>query len=437
MDLRSELCAFFPVHVYDPSPGCYMQFPRERDRPWCLSLEQDLFYLRHELTLQMARRLAGGTSSAALGRLAVRPGVSFESGRRRWAHFERALKNRTLSNRVNSIAEACKRDIQGRNDFVDRLLKGDELVWQLVGHGDCSSGGLQAQLSLWLTSRVCVASRVETEAQLDLLVETLCTHPCSVNGWNLLNILFFRLCRAQSRGDVDGYGRFYHHILYLLETIGYFAKGEIYIDDFSKEYRRFFQDWYSRIRIASSCYADLVSIRRTSHVAKYGSTWQVIEPDLPERQISEGYPDPSDKLWKEMFRRRQPYNWRAPSSANNLINATRHIRRHPEILRRSWCSITVYRQLRVTGRTPIPLTFDGCIRRRHDSGRRLRARRRVNVRRHVLARSRRGPRARQKRRTLTKLRPHTRLRRQEVVRGALRRPCRSVRGHIAFSRRVR
>jgi hypothetical protein len=383
---------FWPENVCDPSPGCYLQLPRERDTPWELSREDDLFYLKATLISQIGARLSGEKSATAIGRYVARPGVSFETAKRRWRHLKRCVETRTASERSNSVIEACKRDIAGRNKFVDHLLNDQELVWQLIKLKDISI----AQLALKCSEQDCVvaltASQDQHEKILGYIKDAYFNDRSGMKGWWLIRMLFTYLCKAQSEGDIVEYAHRYVRMILVLKSVfalrrispaADWSVNELMFSDVSWEFGRFLQDWYSRIYVINTSFEDICGAARLLHTRGVRATWQIIEPDRPARQICGLYiePDeqPSDRLILKI----------KGDCPSNFLDAHRHVKRHPEMLRGTWPKL-VTNSICGEVTADAPIVFDGYIRRRRDPRRQVLSICRVNLRRHLLRQSRRG-----------------------------------------------
>lgn len=403
--------AFRPEHVYDPSPGCYLQLPRGRDAPWELGREEDLFYLNATLVLEMGFRLSGGKSATAVGRFVVRPGVSFETARRRWRQLERCVATRTACARSNSIVEACKRDILGRNEFIDHLLNDDELIWQLVGLKDLSIAQLESKCSEHDCAVVSMASQHECEQALVSVEDAYFDDRSGMKGWSVTRMFFTCLCRAQSEGDIVEYARSYERMIILMSglcasrrtpPISRRSVNELMFSDFLWEFGRFLQDWYSRIHVVNASFKDIRGAQGLVCTKGVEATWQVIEPDPPARQFT-GLCADLDELCRLRRKNKKPEPKDRSYFPYAFLDATRHVRRHPERLKWSWPKIAAGDQHPETGPRS-RMTFDGYIRRNRVPRGLSKLIRKDHVRRAALRRSRRGPGLYVKRRATAKSR---------------------------------
>ncbi|MEX3639609.1 hypothetical protein [Paraburkholderia sp. BR14320] len=422
--MPKKFYGFLPVHVYDPSPGCYQQFLRDKNEPSTLSRENDLFYVKAALILRAARTLAGSDSATVIARIVERRGVTFESARRRWSDLELGIETRELVQRANSTVEACKRDLAGKNQFVDLWLNDSALIWQLAARATHDLAHLEAQsVELERTYGVPVPPFLESSCS-DLpdwlaIRDSIFADLSGGKGWRLFNTLFFCLARGQSRGGIlqYAYAHFLMNLMMRVQVRAGAASGgtrqsgrarkvrrtsishavpddaafeRLLWKDFWQEFGRFFQDWYSRIRHVNSTFDDLEDAIHLSHELRIVSTWQVLEPDPPAEQISGLYPEPTDLRDRKSLR--EHAQKRSPSSPTNILVAARQIRQRPELLKCTWSSLPDgfdYFYLGVSLNPP--MRFDGYIRRRRRPRLERLIRNQANVRRRILKRSRRGP----------------------------------------------
>ncbi|MGF6789669.1 hypothetical protein OKW27_003982 [Paraburkholderia sp. 35.1] len=274
--------AFVPVHAYDSSPGCYVQLPRVRNAPSMLSREDCLGYLRARLWLKAARILADGNSTAVIARMVERPGVLFDSGRRRWERFEKMIRSQRLNKSSSRIIRSCKQDLSNRRRFVDFLLDDTALTWQWAASADYSLSEMEACRTELEQNYMPIHPLFESvlEDKSERFLDNLFRYP-GEEGYKLINMLMYCLCRAQSLGDIFEYAftyalimsvaRFNRQVTIAIMRDGnegsvrkgwrsfgsFFSKSDYTVGfhlwlAFWQEFGRFVQDWYSRIRLVNN-----------------------------------------------------------------------------------------------------------------------------------------------------------------------------------------
>jgi hypothetical protein len=440
--LDNPAYAFFPVHAYDPSPGCYLQLIRGKGAPSKLCRADDLLYMRARLGLRLARRLAGGDSATALAQMAVRPGTTFETARHRWPQFMKCLRSFSLSERSNSIFRACMRDLAGLNHTVDLLIDDRSLVWQLAASANYSFGELDGHRTVlergdMVVPPVMNMNIIDGRKGWEFLLPMLADNPCGMEGWRLVNVLFFCLARAQSRGDVFEYA--HAHLLMViamrLATMARHPSIERLIwKDFWQEFGSFLADWYSRIRLVGDSFFDIATVSHELADAGYWVAGQTLFSDPP---AGESYSGPHKPCGRSRSPRRNTFLY-----FGDFSGPARYIRRHPEELKKSWPSVT--EGLMFLGFDPNPLMkFDGYIRRERDPRRQVQMNAKGNVRGNVrrqCERLRRGAGSRLKRKTRARFRTGLAWCRPPLlVRKALLKSCRrrSFSPHRAWRERRR
>jgi hypothetical protein len=357
--------AIRPVGVFKSTEGFFLQFPREEGVPSPLHYRVDLDRIRSKLHRGAAGRLAGSDSPTAIGRMVFRPGVSVESARRRWATMSPGLDYHASADRKNGIVNACKRDIAGRSEFVDALTDDRAPLWELVAGRNWSSlnaeqFGAQLERAHLLIPPV-VKEDLQGFAEWGPITDAIEGRLTGLEGWLLANVLFYCLKRAQSTGNTFEYAVAYNAMLMVMRdateilsatidhkcdrsfsdsratTCEALAAADVIpinawlLADFWREFGRFLQDWYSRIRIFDTSYPDLIATARTLDIMGFGVRWQAIEPEIPDMQES--------GLW---FRIDRPPSWGQgedepyPRYPSNLIASSLQVRKRKNLLCRTW-----------------------------------------------------------------------------------------------------
>lgn len=445
--LKRRFYGFLPVHVFDPSPGCFIQFFRNKADPSTFRRADDLFYMRARLCLRLARSLAGGDSPTTLGRMAERPGVPFESARRRWAQFIKCLKSHSLSGRQNGIYKACVRDISGRNASVDFLMDDTCFIWQLASERNYSFGELEARRARLEQGFMPLPDVIEMDIMGGMweyvsFEEAVRRVPRGAQlSWKFVSALFFCLCRAQARGDVLDYSCAYSLMAIEMNRtrveidscIGQPSLEILIRRDFWSEFGVFWADWYSRIRLYGNSHQDLQDVITLLHRMQVSTTWQTIEPDRPKKQITGLFIEPSDTRAQKLLRsiKRPPCKL---SKFGNILHATRYVKRNPVLLKDSWPSLDGGIRSWRFGKSQ-PVRFDGYIRRQRSPRRQEQSISKVNVRR-IAEQHRRGPRSDSRKRVHKRNASSRRLRirRFARVRYSLQRYCRpTFKKHVSFA----
>jgi hypothetical protein len=362
--------AFRPVGVFKSTEGFFLQFPRERGVPSPFQYRVDLGYLRSKLFCRAAGRLAGSDSPIAIGRMVFRPGVSIESARRRWAILSRYDDYYASADRKNGIVNACKRDIAGRCEFIDALIDDRAPIWVLAAGGDLSCVNVKqfrAQVArIGLIVPPPVNADLRGFAEWNPIADAIKARVTGPEGWMLANILFYCLKRAQSTGNAFEYSIAYSSMLRLMrDTTDILPATREHehdrtfseawatswaasvapdtdtipinawlLADFWREFGRFLQDWYSRIRIFDRLFPDLKEAASSLDSRGLKVRWQVIEPEFPGMQIT--------GLWSRLFRspspgrdEDEPY----PRYPGNLIASSLQVKERKNLLRGTWLLI--------------------------------------------------------------------------------------------------
>jgi hypothetical protein len=270
-----------------------------------VSREDCLFYLRGKLWLKAARILADGDSFAAIGRMVERPGVLFDTGRRRWERFEKMIFSQELNQSSSRIIRSCKQDLSGRRQFVDFLVDDAALTWQWAASANHSFAKMETYRTALEQNYLPVRPLSESifQDRAERVLDMLLRYP-GEEGYKLINVLMYCLCRAQSLGELFEYALTYRVITNIAwlsrqKVVSIVREGNkrdagrrprsfnLLFDNsdctvgchlwlaFWQEFDRFLQEWYSRIHFVSEPPRDV----------KYFTTWLNQEHVLSSRLL--------------------------------------------------------------------------------------------------------------------------------------------------------